>query len=116
MSAGDFLLAAVSRGDSNACKTLIDQCIIDQNQYDLEMALDLACYMGNEQIVTLLLTHGGVPAHCRDNQPLMSACANGHVNIAKLLLNNGAVITDNVKYMAKHFGTYESFVRKVTNA
>ncbi|CAG9793728.1 unnamed protein product [Diatraea saccharalis] len=61
-----------------------------------ETQLHVACISGNKLLVERLLAKGH-PVNIRDNagwMPLHEACIHGHVEIANILINNGANIND----------------------
>jgi len=71
-------------------------------------ALHMAAMAGNEAVVKLILDQGSaLQSNALDSDnttPLMLACANGHLNIAHLLVKSGAnmFLTDRLGWSALH--------------
>lgn len=82
------LLAAAKAGDAAELRRLLDAgaCALAHDEHDC-CALTLACRAGSLECVKLLVEHG---ANVNDNNgyftPLMAACREGHVVVARYLL------------------------------
>ncbi|CAN0427256.1 unnamed protein product [Ectocarpus sp. 8 AP-2014] len=89
----EFTIILACRGGHLAVvKTLLDKgCDVKSSHHEFDEPLIAAARGGHDAIVTLLLENGADPNIRSDDQtPLKSAVFNGHVRIAKALLNAGA--------------------------
>ncbi|KAJ7447796.1 ankyrin repeat-containing domain protein [Mycena galericulata] len=86
------LLMAVTNGNSKLVQVLL-QNGADPNEswHGVHSAMYTAASKGNLQVLGLLLPGAEVDTR---NDALDAACQNGHMDVARLLLNNGAIITE----------------------
>ncbi|KAJ7114414.1 hypothetical protein C8R44DRAFT_929253 [Mycena epipterygia] len=86
------LLMAVTNGDSKLVQVLL-QNGADPNEswHGVHSAMYTAASKGDLQVLGLLLPGAEVGTR---NDALDAACQNGHMDVAGLLLNNGAIITE----------------------
>lgn len=90
------IFEASSLGDLEKIKSILqqDSKLINTYSDDGFTALGLACFFGNYNVITFLLSKNADPNIASNNAfkvaPLHSACAISNFEIAKLLIQNGA--------------------------
>ena len=69
-------------------------CSVREAEVSLDEMLSMVCHQGKQDIVELLLESGANVNHRNKagNMPLLEACSQGHVSIARLLLDRRADI------------------------